>query len=570
MSIANYKQHAIIHFSIMQYLHSNGIIHGDLRPRNFLIDEYGILKLADFKFAQKIPKETLGEIPFANRGCAPYMSPELFTDGGVHSFQSDFWALGCVLYELRRGFLPFGEPSANSLDALVERIRSIDPIASPFIAQSNSGTLSTLSPELADCLSWLLEKAPMNRCSWPALCAHPFWAPSNPSPPSDLPPQPAFDALIRALERARSAQLEQATNAEFDLQIASVSKSVMSAVPVAPPAQQQTPLKLPVYGSTPMRDEVARLQHNSASAGVATPNRTGILSTVDEQSTPVVNHRNPSTKHGLQVHEEENTPRSRVPTPIANGDRMSPHPPATPVNPTSNYLSSAMQSPGSPTRLPEDRNLHDVQSTGYLGASATSSVLLHPSELQVKPIVGNKLIENIDGFDYSPSTLSFDSSNPEALNSMSASDIESHLTIVYKALHKTAVTAQSAAVTSATNQALSDRVNILKYLCAICSSAEVSHLSLNIIAFANRTIRISGVQYYPQYAFPHSRAQTTPQFHHVYCLFHHHSQPQQQRDADRSLHRADLALRCAILVCNASSVAITICNVYSTPSCENA
>lgn len=30
-----------------------------------------------------------------------------------------------------------------------------------------------------------------------ALCAHPFWKPFNPSPPSDLPTQPAFDTLVR-------------------------------------------------------------------------------------------------------------------------------------------------------------------------------------------------------------------------------------------------------------------------------------------------------------------------------------------------------------------------------------
>jgi hypothetical protein len=50
---------------------------------------------------------------------------------------------------------------------------------------------------------------------------------------------------------------------------------------------------------------------------------------------------------------------------------------------------------------------------------------------------------------------------------------------VYKALHKTAVTAQANPVTTAVGNALSDRVNIVKYLCNIAVSAEVSNIILN-------------------------------------------------------------------------------------------
>lgn len=35
------------------------------------------------------------------------MAPELFEVGGVYSFQTDFWALGCMMYELSQGNVPF-------------------------------------------------------------------------------------------------------------------------------------------------------------------------------------------------------------------------------------------------------------------------------------------------------------------------------------------------------------------------------------------------------------------------------------------------------------------------------
>ncbi|RYG66326.1 serine/threonine protein kinase, partial [archaeon] len=104
-----------------------------MRPCNFLVDEYGILKLADFKFTRKIPKEPLKDTPLEERGGSlAYLAPELFSPEGVQSVSSDLWALGCVLFELRSGRVPFGDSPPDHLDDLTNRIRTFDPLPAPI------------------------------------------------------------------------------------------------------------------------------------------------------------------------------------------------------------------------------------------------------------------------------------------------------------------------------------------------------------------------------------------------------------------------------------------------------
>jgi serine/threonine-protein kinase ULK4 len=52
------------------------------------------------------------------------MSPELFVKDGVHSYQSDLWSLGCVLYELSTGRAPF---EAAALPDLMRKISFTEP-----------------------------------------------------------------------------------------------------------------------------------------------------------------------------------------------------------------------------------------------------------------------------------------------------------------------------------------------------------------------------------------------------------------------------------------------------------
>ncbi|KAL0489389.1 hypothetical protein AKO1_010686 [Acrasis kona] len=107
----------------LQYIHSRGVIYCDLKPSNVLIDGCGVLKLSDFGLAQfirdsELEKDT-SSVGRPKRGSPCYMAPELF-QGGWHSIYSDFWSLGCVLYELASGSPPFvGQTFELLVDAIL-------------------------------------------------------------------------------------------------------------------------------------------------------------------------------------------------------------------------------------------------------------------------------------------------------------------------------------------------------------------------------------------------------------------------------------------------------------------
>lgn len=97
-------------------LHDNNILHRDIKPSNILIfDDYNI-KLADFGVSKLI----FGQEAYTQIGTPYYMSPELM-NGYSYSYSSDFWALGCVYYQLITLEKPF---AANNILALYLKIKS--------------------------------------------------------------------------------------------------------------------------------------------------------------------------------------------------------------------------------------------------------------------------------------------------------------------------------------------------------------------------------------------------------------------------------------------------------------
>ncbi|MEV5750780.1 TerD family protein [Actinoallomurus sp. NPDC052308] len=91
--------------------HNAGIMHRDIKPSNILITPSGIVKVLDFGVARAAdPYATADRITQTGFivGTPPYMAPEQAR--GLPEPRSDLYALGCLLFELITGRLPFQAP----------------------------------------------------------------------------------------------------------------------------------------------------------------------------------------------------------------------------------------------------------------------------------------------------------------------------------------------------------------------------------------------------------------------------------------------------------------------------
>jgi|GEM_PF-6791543 len=120
--------------SAVQYAHEQGTVHGDLTPRNILLDERGEPQVLDWGLSRAI-----GEIS-SPRGTPAFMAPE-HAEGSIDR-ATDVYGLGAVLYWSLTGRPPF---VAESLPELLRRVREEDPPCAGIPPNLKSVCLKALS-----------------------------------------------------------------------------------------------------------------------------------------------------------------------------------------------------------------------------------------------------------------------------------------------------------------------------------------------------------------------------------------------------------------------------------------
>ena len=94
----------------LEYLHSNGVVHRDLKGANILAAKDGTVKLADFGAAKLIHGMPVisrnSEVCESMRGTPYWMAPEIIRNE-KYGRKVDIWSLGCLIIEMATGMHPW-------------------------------------------------------------------------------------------------------------------------------------------------------------------------------------------------------------------------------------------------------------------------------------------------------------------------------------------------------------------------------------------------------------------------------------------------------------------------------
>lgn len=149
----------------LAHAHGAGIIHRDVKPGNFIVDQQGIVKLTDLGLARidQPDRDHSLTMQYDQKvfGTADYLAPEQAVDSHRVDARADLYALGCTFYFLLTGQAPFPDGT------LTQRLLAHQTTPPPDVIRLRPDVPESLSRMIVQ----LLAKKPQDRPASAALVA---------------------------------------------------------------------------------------------------------------------------------------------------------------------------------------------------------------------------------------------------------------------------------------------------------------------------------------------------------------------------------------------------------------
>ena len=224
------------------HAHDRGIVHRDVKPTNLILSEEGQVKVLDLGLGALLEADSQTSFATAagySVGTLTYMSPEQADASDVDG-RSDLYSLGCTMYELLTGQIPF--PGETVVECLTRRARgNPDPI---------TDLRPDLPPQLVEVLDKLMARRPEDRFQTAAEAAVALQAVAqhgSAAPPDRQPPPPP------------AMNVSAAPHASLALDTGSESPIAPSCATPDPSPSTQSRLTSPLAAWPPVRASLVLL-----------------------------------------------------------------------------------------------------------------------------------------------------------------------------------------------------------------------------------------------------------------------------------------------------------------------
>ncbi len=114
--------------SALQFAHSQGIIHRDVKPGNMLMADGDHIVLSDFGIAKVVNDSTNLTMAGSTVGSPDYMAPE--QANGEPDYRSDIYSLGVVVFQMLTGRVPF--TASTPVQVMLMHVQATPPTPRSF------------------------------------------------------------------------------------------------------------------------------------------------------------------------------------------------------------------------------------------------------------------------------------------------------------------------------------------------------------------------------------------------------------------------------------------------------